>query len=439
MPLYLPSLRAASLARAVFFVVAASTLASCGRSPDANKSGGPPPAPSVSVAAAVERQIQDFDEFTGRLEATETVDIRPRVGGTIERVHFREGQIVRKGELLFGIDSRPFRAELSRAEAQVAAAQTHLEQSRTEFDRAQKLLDIKAISKQEFDQLQSVTRTSDANLRAAQAAVQAARLNVEFAQIRSPISGRVSRANVTAGNLVGNAEPVLTTIVSQDKVFAYFDASESTYLKYAKAARDSARTGSRTAANSVLMGLASEQGYPHKGAIDFIDNRLNPLTGAIRARAVFDNSNGEFTPGLFARIKLLGSGSYSAVMVPDRAIGTDQDKKFVLVVGADNLAGFREVKLGALQEGMRVVASGVKPGEMVIIDGLQRVRPGMPVMAQKVVLDQRGVPAATGAASTPTAESPNGSGASGDKANEKAKQKSGESQKSTLASENKKA
>ncbi|TAG71902.1 MAG: efflux RND transporter periplasmic adaptor subunit, partial [Burkholderiales bacterium] len=360
-------------------------------------------------------------------------------GGTIERVHFKEGQGIRKGELLFSIDARPFRAELARAEAQLAAAQTQLELSKTEFDRAQKLLEIKAISRQEFDQLQSATRSSDANIRAAQAALQAARLNVEFAQIRAPISGRVSRANVTAGNLVGNAEPVLTTIVSQDKVFAYFDASESTYLKYAKAARESVRSGVRAPANSVLIGLASEPGYPHKGAIDFIDNRLNPLTGAIRARAVFDNSSGEFTPGLIARVKLLGSGSYSAVMVPDRAIGTDQDKKFVLVVGGDNLAGFREVKLGALQEGMRVVASGVKAGEMVIVDGLQRVRPGMPVTAQKVALDQNGAPLAPGGASAPPADPPKSPGKSNEKANEKEKQKSGESPKTSSAHESKKA
>lgn len=394
-----PPLRS-TRAAALLFSSFALLLGGCGRS-DSAQAAGPPPAPAVSVAPAVERQIQEFDEFTGRLEATETVDVRPRVGGTIERVHFKEGQSVKKGDLLFTIDARPFRAELARAEAQLAAAQTQSDLAKTEFARAQKLLDIKAISKQEFDQLQSGTRSSDANILAAQAVVQAARLNVEYATIRSPIAGRISRANVTAGNLVGNAEPVLTTIVSQQKVYAFFDASEQTYLKYVKAARDGTRASSRENANPVLMGLANEQGYPHKGVIDFVDNRLNPQTGAIRARAVFDNAKGEFTPGLFARIKLIGSGSYQAVLVPDRAIGTDQDKKFVLVVGTDNVAQFREVKLGALQDGMRVIASGVKAGDAVIVDGLQRVRPGMPVAAQKLAVDSNGMPLPPSAPAAP--------------------------------------
>ncbi|MGL4232125.1 MAG: efflux RND transporter periplasmic adaptor subunit [Casimicrobium sp.] len=374
-------------------LLASVILSGCGQSGGSGPgAGGPPPAPQVSVAPSVQRQIQEFDEFTGRLEATETVDVRPRVAGTIDRVHFKEGQSVKKGDLLFTVDARPFRAELARAEAQLAAAQTQSELAGTEFARAQKLLEIKAISRQEFDQLQSGTRSSDANIRAAQAAVQAARLNVEYATIRSPIAGRVSRANVTAGNLVGNAEPILTTIVSQQKVYAYFDASEQTYLKYVKSARDGTRPSSRETANPVLMGLASEQGYPHKGVIDFVDNRLNPQTGAIRARAVFDNAKNEFTPGLFARVKLIGSGTYNAIMTPDRAIGTDQDKKFVLVVGADNVAQFRPVRLGALQDGMRVITEGLKAGEMVIVDGLQRVRPGMPVAPQKVEVDQNGMP-----------------------------------------------
>jgi membrane fusion protein, multidrug efflux system len=394
--------RASPRAKSVFLVIAfAALLSACNQSKGdgAPAAGGPPPAPQVTVAPSVQRQIQEFDEFTGRLEATETVDVRPRVAGTIDRVHFKEGQTVKKGDLLFTVDARPFRAELARAEAQLAAAQTQSELANTEFARAQKLLEIKAISRQEFDQLQSGTRSSDANIRAAQAAVQAARLNVEYATIRSPIAGRVSRANVTAGNLVGNAEPVLTTIVSQEKVYAYFDVSEQTYLKYAKSARapanpsaDGTRASSRETANTVFMGLASEQGYLHKGVIDFVDNRLNPQTGAIRVRAVFDNAKSEFTPGLFARVKLLGSGTYNAIMTPDRAIGTDQDKKFVLVVGADNIAQFRPVRLGALQDGMRVITEGLKAGEMVIVDGLQRVRPGMPVAAQKVEVNQNGMP-----------------------------------------------
>jgi membrane fusion protein, multidrug efflux system len=387
------SQRAYSRATGVLVLIAtAFVLSACGNSKSDGPAGGAPPATQVSVAPAVQREIQDFDEFTGRLEATETVDVRPRVGGTLDRVHFREGQTVKRGELLFTIDARPFQAELARAEAQLAGVRSRSDLSKTEFTRAQKLLEMRAISQQEFDQLQSGTRTSDADIKAAQAAVQSARLNVEYSRIRSPISGRVSRANVTAGNLVGTGETVLTTIVSQDKVYAYFDASETTYLKYVKQVRDGTRASSRETANTVLMGLANEPGYPHQGVIDFVDNRLNAQTGAIRARAVFDNKNNQFTPGLFARVKLIGSGSFKAVLTPDRAIGTDQNKKFVLVVDQNNAANFREVKLGALQDGMRVITEGLKAGEVVVVDGLQRIRPGMPVAPQKLDLDAKGMP-----------------------------------------------
>jgi membrane fusion protein, multidrug efflux system len=387
------SQRASSRATGVSVLIAAAfVLSACGNSKSDGAAGGVPPAAQVSVAPAVQREIQDFDEFTGRLEATETVDIRPRIGGTLDRVHFREGQTVKRGELLFTIDARPFQAELARAEAQLAGVRSRSDLSKTEFTRAQKLLEMRAISQQEFDQLQSGTRTSDADIKAAQAAVQSARLNVEYSRIRSPISGRVSRANVTAGNLVGTGETVLTTIVSQDKVYAYFDASETTYLKYVKQVRDGTRASSRETANTVLMGLANEPGYPHQGVIDFVDNRLNAQTGAIRARAVFDNKNNQFTPGLFARVKLIGSGSFKAVLTPDRAIGTDQNKKFVLVVDQNNAANFREVKLGALQDGMRVITEGLKAGEVVVVDGLQRIRPGMPVAPQKLDLDAKGMP-----------------------------------------------
>jgi membrane fusion protein, multidrug efflux system len=395
MPTQLPHRANARATSVVFSIAAVFVLAACGSSKgDAGASGpgGAPPAAQVSVAPAVQREIEDADEFTGRLEATESVDIRPRVGGTLERVHFREGQTVKRGDLLFTVDARPFQAELARAEAQLAAVRSRAELSKTEFTRAQKLLEMRAISQQEFDQLQSGTRTSDADIQAALAAVQSARLNVEYSRVRAPITGRVSRANVTAGNLVGTGDTVLTTLVSQDKVYAYFDASEATYLKYVKQARDGTRASSRETANTVLMGLANEQGYPHKGSIDFIDNKLNVQTGAIRVRAVFDNKNDAFTPGLFARVKLIGSGRYSAVLTPDRAIGTDQNKKFVLVVDQNNVANFREVKLGASLDGMRVVVEGLKAGESVVVDGLQRIRPGMPVAPQKLEVDAKGMP-----------------------------------------------
>ncbi len=376
--------------RGVLMLSGLAALAGCQSRADTPPPGALAP-PAVSVAPAVKRQVREFDEFTGRLEAPQSVDVRPRVTGYIKAVHFHDGQEVRQGDLLFTIDLDPYLTELAKARAQLAAAQTQVELARSEEERARKLIDVKAISQQEYDQLTSGSRNAAANVQAAEAAVQAAGLNVGYTQIRAPISGRVSRANVTAGNLVNVGDPVLTSIVSLDRVYAYFDAGEDAYLRYVKD-KAASHKGGRSDADTVLMGLADEQGYPHRGVMDFVDNRLNPQTGAMRARAVFDNSDRRFTPGLFARIKLLGSGTYTAVLTPEQAIGTDQTKKFVLVVGEDRKAQFREVTLGTLIDGMRVVTSGVFAGDLVVVDGLQRVRPGMPVTPERLPVDDRGVP-----------------------------------------------
>jgi RND family efflux transporter MFP subunit len=370
----------------------ALVLAACGQQQGGpGGPGGPGGAPPVSVAPAVQREVQEFDEFTARLEAPDTVEIRARVAGTVEAVRFKEGQLVRKGDPLFSIDSRGFKADVARAEAQIAAVKTQAELSRADLARAEKLVPVNAISQQEIDPLRSAVRSADANLKAAEAALVQAKLNVEYANITAPVSGRTSRANVTAGNLVGAGDTVLTTLVSSDKVYAYFDASEATYLKYMRAAREGSRASSRDVANPVQLGLANEVGYPHMGKMDFVDNRLNPATASIRGRAVFDNKAGLFTPGLFARIKLIGSGSYQGVVVSDRAITTDQTRKIVLVVGANNIVTPREVKPGAMVDGVRVV-EGVKAGELVIVDGLQRAMPGAPVTPQVLKVDAKGMP-----------------------------------------------
>jgi RND family efflux transporter MFP subunit len=342
--------------------------------------GGPPP---VSVAPAVQRQVQDSDEFSARLEAAETVELRARVAGTLEKVHFREGQRVARGELLFSIDARPFAAELARADAQLAAAQSQWDLAKSEVVRAEKLVSINGISAQEFDQLRAAVRNGEATTKAAQAQLQTAKLNLAYTRITAPIAGRISRAAVTAGNLVGVGEPVLSSIVSTDKVHAWFDASEAQYLLFTKAGRDNS--------NAVLMGLADEEGHPHKGKLDFIDNRVNPATATIRVRAVFDNAQGRFTPGLSARIKLAGTAAYNATLVPDRAIGTDQTRKVVLTLGPNNIVTPREVKLGTLMDGMRVV-QGVKAGENIIVDGLQRAFPGAPVAPTVLKVDDKGMP-----------------------------------------------
>lgn len=345
--------------------------------------GGPQGPSPVSVAPAVQRTLSDSEEFSGRLEAADFVELRPRVGGVIDKVHFTDGAMVARGQLLFTIDARPFAAEVARLEAQLATVKSRADLAGTELGRAQKLLDAKAVSKQEFDQLTSGASTGEADIKGAEAALRAARLNVEFASVRAPIAGRVSRANVTAGNLVSD-QVVLTSIAGTVRVHAYFDGSEQTFLRL---------RASGQAMPTVRMALANEESYPHVGKLDFIDNRLNPQTGAIRMRASFDNIKGQFVPGLAVRLVMATSAPYSAVMVPERAVGTDQTKKFVVVVGPNGQPQFRNVRLGTLQDGMRVVAGGqLKAGENVVVDGLQRIIPGVPVAPQVLKVDDKGMP-----------------------------------------------
>jgi RND family efflux transporter MFP subunit len=355
-----------------------TSLAGC-----AAKQADPPPPPAVTVAPVLARDINEWDEFTGRLQAVDEVEIRPRVSGYIKRVTFPEGKEVRKGEVLFEIDARPYQADLARAEAQLEQARTASELAAREVQRAQRLVSVKAISQEEFDSRTSAQANGLASVRAAEAAVQTARLNLGWTQVRSPIAGRVSNAQVTAGNLVQAGPPtatLLTTVVSLDPIYAYFEGDEQTYLKYTTLARSGARPSSRDVRNPIYMGLANENGqFPHKGYVDFVDNQLDPETGTIRARAVFSNKDRLFTPGLFARMKLVGSGRYHAALVLDRAVGTDQDKKFVLVLKPDKTVEYRSVQPGRLVDGLRVISSGLKGGEQIVINGLQRVRPGMKV------------------------------------------------------------
>jgi multidrug efflux system membrane fusion protein len=371
--------------------VRAFALAVCGQcvlvgcSERAEAQMGAPAAPAVSVAPALLRSLNDTEEFSGRLEAIEFVDLRPRVAGTIEKVHFTDGTLVRQGELLFTIDPRPFEAELARAQAQLAATEARSQLAALELERARLLLDSQAASRQEVDQLGSSLRTSLADLHGAEAALRTAQLNLGYTQVRAPISGRVSRAAFRTGNLV-NEQSALTSIAGVSPIYAYFDGSEQSFLRLKTA-------GAGTKAPRVRIRLANEAGFPHEGRLDFIDNRLNPQTGAIRLRASFDNSKGEFTPGLSVRVRMESAASYQAVLVPERAIGTDQSRKFVFVVGSDGKAQYRQVTPGALFGTLRVVHSGVKPGENIVVDGLQRVVPGGAVAAQVVQIDEEGVPA----------------------------------------------
>lgn len=354
-------------------------------------------APPVTVAAAIERSFSESDEFAGRLDAVEKVELRPRVSGYIEKIHFSQGAEVTKGDLLFAIDARPFEHEMHRAEAQVASAKTRLDLAAGELARVEKLVGSGAVSRQEVDERASARRDAESALAAARASLETANLNIGYTQVRAPVTGRTSRAELTAGNFVTAGQTTLTTIVSIDPIYAVFEADEQAFLKYADLSRRAA--GARAAKNTVYMGLSNEEGFPHKGAIAFVDNRLNPQTGTILARALFDNRDRRFTPGLFARVKLVGGSPSTAVLIDDRAVGTDQNKRFVLVVGSDSKAMYREVKLGAMSEGLRVIRDGLKKGEVIVVNGLQRVRPGMPVQPATVPMDPKERPAPdTGAA-----------------------------------------
>jgi len=351
--------------------------AACGK-----KDPPAPPPTAVTVADVLQQEINEWDEFTGRIEAVDAVAIRPRVSGYIERVAFAEGKEVKKGDVLFVIDPRPYEAELARAAAELQRARTRAALAGKEVERAERLVAVQAISREEFDTRTSAEAESKASIAAAEAAVATARLNTEWTRVRSPISGRVSRAEITEGNLVQAGPPdatLLTTVVSLDPVYVYFEGDEQTYLHYGELARAGGRPSSRDVRNPIQLGLANEQGFPHTGYVDFVDNQLNPETGTIRARGVFSNKDRVFTPGLFARLKLIGSARYRAVLVLDRAIGTDQDKKFVLALKPDSTIEYRPVRVGRLVDGMRIVTSGLKGGERIVINGLQRVRPGMKV------------------------------------------------------------
>jgi multidrug efflux system membrane fusion protein len=347
---------------------------------------GMPPPPQVSVAEVVVRQVHQWDEFTGRIEAAETVDIRPRVSGYIEEVRYRDGAEVSRGDVLFVIDPRPYRAELARAEAELARAQAQYELARGEMERGRKLLGTSAISKELYDQRIAASSQSRAGVEAAEAALDRARLDLEFTEVRAPIGGRAGRAVVTAGNLVSAGETVLTTVVSIDPVYAYFEGDEQIYRHY-KGLAGRGEGALAAMGNAVFVGLSDEQGYPHEGYMDFVDVQVNPETGTLRARAVLPNPDRYFTPGQFARVKLVGNGSFDAVLVDDKAILTDQDRRFVYVLGPDNRAMRRDVELGRVVDGLRIVTAGLGAGDRVIVHGVQKVFfPGMPVDPQEIAM-----------------------------------------------------
>lgn len=327
------------------------------------------PAAEVDVATVVSRTITEWQSYSGRLQAVDRVDIRPLVSGRIASVNFRDGTLVRKGETLLTIDPAPYQAEVERASAQVAAAEARAAYASTDAARAERLIATNAIARRDYDEKMNGSREAQANLKAARAALSTARINLAYTNVVAPVSGRVSRAELTVGNVVnaGASGPVLTTVVSVSPIYASFDVDEQTYLRYLR--------GDAGATIPVALGLADESGYSQKGVVDSVDNQLDTVSGTIRVRARFDNADGSLVPGLYARIKVGGGKPHEAILIDDAAVGTDQAKKYVLVVDEGNKVQYREVLLGDLHEGLRIVTSGLKPGERVVVHGVQRARP----------------------------------------------------------------
>jgi len=371
------------LLSALASVLLLAGVTGCGQQQDAHAAAAPAGAGTpVSVAAVIARAVQQEREFSGQIEAIERAQLRPRVSGYIDSVRFKPGSLVRKGDVLFVIDPRPYQADVARLEAAAASARVKAEQANSELQRAKRLLADNAIAQREHDERAATARQLDAAARADTAALQTARLNLEWTSIRAPFDGRVGKAEVTTGNLV-DGSTVLTTLVSASPVYVSFNGDEATYLQLGKLAR------SNPGALKIRVGLANEQAFPHEGRLEFVDNQIDPQAGSVRLRAVIDNKDGLFTPGLFAKVQLATGSSDGApsTLVLERAIGTDQNRKFVFVVGANKQAEYRPVQLGTTVGPLRVVTAGLKAGEQVIVDGLQRVRPGAPLAPEVVPME----------------------------------------------------
>ncbi|MGB5131279.1 MAG: efflux RND transporter periplasmic adaptor subunit [Steroidobacteraceae bacterium] len=370
--------------------IASLSLAACGGA--GGQQGFPPP--DVSVAAVVKKSVTEWDEYSGHVEAIDSAEIRPRVTGHLRRIHYAEGGLVKKGQLLFTIDDREYGAAADAARADTSRAEARVALARQELGRAESLIAARAVSQGELDQRRMEAQQAEADLQAARAQLTRAELNLEFTRVTAPFDGRAGAALVKPGNLVSPNETVLTTVVSIDPVYVTFTGDERAYLRYQQLARDGTRESSRDARNPVLVGLANEEGFPHQGEVDFVDNALDPATGTIRARAVLPNPDGIFTPGLFARVRLLGASQKDALLIHEQAVLTDQDRRYVYIVGKGNAAERRDVKIGPHVEGLVVVESGLKPGDKVIVNGMRKIFfPGQPVKPRDVPMDQPDLPA----------------------------------------------
>ena len=356
-------------------------LAACDRKPEVNAAPAPPP---VTVSKPVQKSITEWDEYTGRFTAVETVEIRARVSGFIESIHFKDGQIVKKGDLLFVIDPRPYKIAVDQAKADVERAQAKLEIASHDVDRATPLARNQTITDRELDTRKAVQRDAAGGVGSAEAALRQAELNFEWTAVRAPISGRISDRRVDAGNLIvggSTGATLLSAIVSLDPIQFIFDGSEADFIRYLRLAAAGSRPSSRDVQNPVAVRLADEKDFKHQGRMDFVDNVVNPKSGTIRGRAIFDNKDGLLTPGFFGRLRLFG-GERESLLVPDSAIASDQASKIVFTVADDGMVATKKVELGPIVDGLRVVRAGLAPTDRIVIDGLQRARPGQKVTAE---------------------------------------------------------
>jgi RND family efflux transporter MFP subunit len=358
--------------------ITASLLVGCDNKPPATAA---PPAPSVTVARPVQKLITEWDEYTGRFAAVETVEVRARVSGFVDSIHFNEGQMVNRGDLLFIIDRRPYEIAVAQAKADVERAQAKLEVASLDVQRATPLVRSQSLTEREFDTRKAAERAAAGQVGSAEAALKQAELNLEWTEVRAPITGRISDRRVDAGNLITGGQTgatLLTMIVSIDPIHFLFDGSEADFLRYLRLAAAGARPSSRDVQNPVSVRLADETDYAHQGRMDFVDNVLNAKTGTIRGRAVFENKDGLLTPGFFGRLRLFG-GEHEALLVPDSAIASDQSRKIVFTIAADGSVGTKLVELGPIVDGLRVIRSGLAATDRIVIEGLQRARPGQKV------------------------------------------------------------
>jgi multidrug efflux system membrane fusion protein len=377
----------------------ATLLAGCG---DASKQQAGPPPPPVTVAEPTKRTVFDFDEYVGRFAAVSLVEMRARVSGYLDGVHFKDGQLVKQGDLLFSIDKRSFQNAVAQARATLTQAQSNLSFTESDFTRGQQLVKEKTITEQTFEQRSQAYRNAQASVSGAEAQLRQAELDLEFTELRAPISGRIGDRRVAPGNLVtggtsGNTT-LLATIVTSDPIQFEFTFDEASFLRYERIAMAGKDVASRSAGMKVSLKLIDENDFVHEGRMDFIDNVIDRSTGTIRGRALFDNPNGVFTPGMFARVRVPGSPAYEALLVPDAAIGSEQARKFILVVDGDNKAQTKYVTPGQLVGNLRVIKEGLSATDRVIVNGMARVRPGQAVNAQQ---PGAGPPPAGGPAAPP--------------------------------------